>query len=73
MLKLAVTDAFAVIVTVQAAVPLQAPPHPLKTAFAPGVAVSVTCVLGVKLVLHELPQLIPAGVLVILPLPVPET
>jgi len=72
MLNVAVTDALAVIVTVQVPVPLHAPAHPLKIAFALGVAVSVTCVLGVKLVLHEAPQLIPAGLLVTVPPPVPE-
>jgi hypothetical protein len=73
MVKLAVTVVLAARVTVQVPVPLQAPPHPLNIALPLGVAVSLTCVLGLKLPLHDAPQLIPAGLLVMLPLASPET
>jgi hypothetical protein len=70
--KVAVTAAFASRSTVQAPVPVQAPVHPLKTELAVGVAASVTLVPAGKDALHELPQLTPAGLLVIMPEPVPE-
>ena len=43
--------------------------HPPKLKPAFGVAVSVTVVPGLKLALHVVPQVIPAGLLVIVPLP----
>jgi hypothetical protein len=53
------------------ALPLQAPPQPTKDEFAAAVAVSVTWVPGSKSALHVVPQLIPVGLLVTLPWPVP--
>jgi hypothetical protein len=70
-LKVAVTAAAAVIVTVQAPVPAQAPDQPAKVEPVAGVAVRVTVVPLVKLVEHVAPQLIPRGELVMVPLPVP--
>jgi hypothetical protein len=69
--KVAVTEALPVNVTLQAAVPVQAPDQPANVELAFGVAVSVTIVPLVKLALHIAPQLIPAGLLVIVPAPVP--
>ena len=52
-------------------VPLQLPPdHPVKVELAPGVSVSVTLVPGLKAALQDLPQLIPEGLLVTVPVPV---
>ena len=48
------------------------PAQPAKVEFAPGVAVSVTCVPVAKLALQLVPQLIPAGWLVTVPVPFPE-
>lgn len=71
-MKVAVTDAAAPIVTVQvSAEPLHAPPHAAKLEPASGVAVSVTLEPEVKLAVQVAPQLRPAGVLEILPDPVP--
>ena len=56
-------------VTVQVLAPEQAPPHPPKTYLLPGVSVSVTCVPLAKAAVHVLGQLIPAGLLVIVPAP----
>src|SRR6266581_4777681 len=59
-------------VTVQAPVPEQPPPlQPVKVEPAAGVAVNVTAVPLVKLAAQVAPQLIPAGALVTVPLPVP--
>ena len=55
------------------AVPEHAPVHPVKVEPPPGVAVSVTAVPAVKLALHVGPQFIPAGVLVTVTVPVPES
>ena len=77
-MKLAVTLRDWVILTVQLPVPLQAPDHPLKECPLAGVAVSVTLVPLAKLVLHvplvlpaEMEQLIPLGLDVTDPVPVP--
>ena len=72
--KLALTDCAALIVTVQLPVPLQAPPQADRLEPRPGVAVSVTIVPEAKFALQLLPeQLIPAGLLVTVPLPVALT
>ena len=69
-LKVALTLAAALRVKLQVPVPVQLPPHPPNKKLVPGVAVSVICVPCAKLALHAaLGQLIPAGVLVIVPLP----
>ena len=54
-------------------VPVHAPVQPAKTEFVPGLAVSVTGVPTGKLALQVDPQLIPAGVLVTVPVPLPES
>jgi hypothetical protein len=71
MLKVAVTDWFAFIVTVQLPVPLQAPDHPAKKAALAGVAVSLTLVPELNDALHVGAQLMPAGLLVTVPVEVP--
>ena len=53
--------------------PPQAPLQPLNFQPLTGVAVRVTCVPGAKFALHIDPQLIPAGELVTVPLPVTLT
>src|SRR5205823_14797810 len=59
-------------VMVQVPVPEQPPPvQPVKVEPAAGVAVSVTVVPLAKLAVQVAPQLIPAGELVTVPLPVP--
>jgi hypothetical protein len=71
-LNVAVTDVFADSFTVQGPVPLHVPPdHPPNTELVPAVAVSVTVVPLLKLALQAVPQLIPAGLLVIVPVPLP--
>src|SRR5207249_3291538 len=70
--KVAVTVVAAERVTVQAPVREQRPPRQLlKVEPAAGVAVRVTAVPLVKLAEQVAPQLIPAGALVTVPLPVP--
>jgi hypothetical protein len=69
--KLAVTFSAALIVTAQTPVPLHAPLHPAKVEPSAGVAVSITWVPDWKLALQMEPQLIPDGVLVTVPEPVP--
>lgn len=69
-LKVAVTPCGPFITTVQAPLPLQAPPQPPNVPPPVAVAVSVTELPLTKLPLHVAPQLIPAGVLVTVPLPV---
>src|SRR5574341_798218 len=67
--KVAVTLAGVSRVTVQGPVPLQAPLQPAKKEPAAGAAVRATRLWVAKLALQVLPQLIPAGALVTLPLP----
>jgi hypothetical protein len=54
-------------------VPEQGPVHPAKTELAPGIAVSVTEVPAAKFAAHAEPQLIPDGLLVTVPVPVPDS
>ena len=51
--------------------PIQAPVQLAKIEPAAGLAVSVTTVLGAKLAVQVVPQLMPEGVLVMVPEPVP--
>jgi hypothetical protein len=69
--NVAVTAAAAFIVTVHGPVPVQAPLQPVKAEPALGVAVRVTTVPLTKSAAHVAPQLIPAGLLVTVPVPVP--
>ena len=72
MLKVAVACRFAVSVRPQVdADPLQAPLHPAKPEFVPGVSVRVTDVPELKLALHVGGQLIPVGLLDTVPVPLP--
>ena len=70
-LKVAVTDRDAVMDTVQFPVPVHAPLHPANVDPLAATAVSVTDVPLVKLAAQALPQLMPAGDDVTVPLPVP--
>ena len=70
-MNVAVTAALPVKVTLQVLVPVQAPDQPANVELLFGAAVSVTMVPLVKLALHIAPQLIPAGLLMIVPVPVP--
>src|SRR5215470_8726910 len=70
--NVAVTEAAAFMVTVQVPVPVQPPPlQPENVEPAAGVAVNVTAVPVVKDVEHVVPQEIPVGALVTVPLPAP--
>src|SRR5215471_15709798 len=72
VLKVAVTLRACVMLTVHRPVPLHPSPlQPVKREPLSGVAVSVTLVPWSKAALHVLPQLIPTGLLVTVPLPVP--
>src|SRR5207245_6577693 len=71
--NVAVTVVAAEIVTVQVPVPAQPPPlQPVKVEPAAGAAVRVTAVPLGKLAAQVAPQLMPAGELVTVPLPVPD-
>ena len=70
-MNVAVTEVALVNVTLQVLVPVQAPDQPANVELAFAAAVSVTVVPLGKLALHVAPQLIPAGLLVIVPAPVP--
>ena len=71
-MKVAVTVVAALRVTVHVPVPEHPPPlQPVKIEPAAGAAVSVTAVPLVKLAEQVAPQVIPAGALVTVPLPVP--
>ena len=69
--NVAVTLRAAVMLTVQAPVPVQAPVHPANVEPVPAAAARLTLVPLEKLALHALPQLTPPGVEVTVPLPVP--
>ena len=70
--KLAPTAVSLVITRRHAVVPEQAPVHAEKVELDAGLAVSVMAVPVVKLALHVCPQLMPAGALLTIPVPVPE-
>jgi hypothetical protein len=69
--NVAVTEVAALMVTAQVPVPEQAPLQPAKVEPAAGAAVSVTAVPGPKDCEQVAPQLMPAGLLVTVPEPVP--
>ena len=71
-MNVAPTEVAAFMVTLQVDVPLQAPVQPAKVEFGAGAAVSVTAVPGAKPAAQVVPQLMPAGLLVTVPVPVPE-
>jgi hypothetical protein len=73
VLNVPVTDVLLVSITLQVLVPLQAPDQPANTEPAFGVSARVTAVPLGKAALHTCPQVIPDGVLVIVPPPVPLT
>jgi hypothetical protein len=70
-LNVAVTEVLAVRFTAQVPVPVQAPDQPANAEPVLGVAVSVTDVPLAKLALHVDPQLMPDGLLVMVPVPAP--
>jgi hypothetical protein len=69
--KFAITDWSAFMVTVQGAVPVHAPLHPTKVD-PEAAAVRITAVPLSKLAVQVLPQLMPDGLLVTVPLPLPD-
>src|ERR1700756_1587803 len=69
--KVAVTAVALLTVTVQVPVPLHAPDHPENVKPVAGAAVSVTVLPLLKLPLQVWPQLMPAGLLVTVPVPPP--
>jgi len=72
MLKVAVTCWLALSVTVQVELlPLHAPDQPANDELVAGVSVNVTRVPTLKLALHVVGQLIPAGLLDTVPAPLP--
>jgi hypothetical protein len=71
VLNVAVTDELDDAVMLHVPVPLQPPDHPANVESAFGVAVNVTAVPAVKLALQVCPQLMPAGLLLTVPPPVP--
>ena len=71
MLKVAVADRLAFMVSVQTLVPLQAPDQPTKYAPFPGVAVSFTTVPAANDAVQVGEQVMPAGLLVTVPVEVP--
>jgi hypothetical protein len=70
-LNVAVTEVLVVRFTMQVPVPLHAPDQPANVAPVLGVAVSVTGVPLAKLAAQAVPQLMPDGLLVMVPVPVP--
>ena len=69
--NVAVTFLAALMVTEHAPLPLQSPPQLVNTEFVPAAGVRLTTVGLVKLEVHVAPQLIPAGLEVTVPVPVP--
>ena len=72
-LKVAVTFASTSRVIEQDPVPLHDPPHPVNVDPLVGVGVNIIDVPAAKVAVQVVPQLIPAGELVIVPIPVPES
>jgi len=71
--NVAVTDVAALMVTLQVLVPVQPPPlQPVKTEPAAGEAVRTTAVAPLNEAVQVVPQLMPAGELVTVPLPLPD-
>ena len=70
-LKFALTDFAASMVTLHAPVPLHAPPQPANVEPESGVTAKLTTVPLAKLAEHVVPQEIPEGVLVTVPVPGP--
>jgi hypothetical protein len=66
------TDVAALMVTLHVDVPLHPPDHPPNVAFEAGAAVNVTTVPAENEAAQVVPQLMPEGLLVMLPPPVPE-
>jgi hypothetical protein len=69
--KVAVTESAALNMMLQVAFPVHPPLQPEKTSLVAGVSLSVTCVFCGKLAEHAAGQLIPAGLLVTVPVPDP--
>jgi hypothetical protein len=72
-LKVAATDVALPTLTVHAPVPEQAPDQPAKLEFAAAAAERVMLVPWAKFAVQDCPQLMPAGLLVITPVPGPVT
>ena len=72
IVNVAVTARAALMVTLQAPIPVQLPLQPVKVEPVPGVAVNVTGVPLVNEAAHVAPQAMPAGALVTVPVPVPD-
>lgn len=72
-LKVAVMVVSAVKATAHGAMPVHVPDHPLKVEPAAGVAVRVTAEPFGKAAVQVAPQLMPAGLLVTVPVPVPAS
>jgi hypothetical protein len=73
VLNVAVTDVAADAMMLHVPVPLHAPDHPANVDPLLGVAASVMAVPAMKLALHVWPQLMPAGVLLTVPDPLPAS
>ena len=73
VLNVAVTDSAALIVTTQLPVPVQAPLHPPNVEPEFATCVNVTCDPAVKFAVQALGQVIPAGLLVTVPVPPPAS
>ena len=71
-MNVAPTETAEAMVTLQVDVPLHPPVHPANVELDAGAAASVTAAPAEKLATHVVPQLMPAGLLVMLPEPVPE-
>jgi hypothetical protein len=72
-LKLAVTVTEELVANAHGPVPVHPPPdQPSNTEPLPAAALNVTSVPGATVMAHDEPQLMPAGELVTVPLPVPD-